>query len=159
MMIPTDHFRASKIRFSQHQILLNFWPQLNRFELAAHRKDGLATVVMMIPFDPNLVATPGCLETMLLEAADKRLAHILPHVEQFRNSVAEADWKISRTDKMRFRSLLAASHKKPHISVSYAVHASEQIVDLSHGSLATMIEFLEKFGQWLNEERIKKFGL
>jgi hypothetical protein len=128
------------------------------FELAAKDKNSIATVVMMIPFDPQGNPLPGCLESVLYDAAHPRVANIRHYVDEFRDRVAESDWKASRHDKMRFRSLIAASYEDPHLSVSYAVHTSKEIVDLGHGSLAGIIQFLAGFEVWLTQERSRIFG-
>jgi len=150
---PDKSFKEIRKQIQEASNVVDVGVPSEPFELATKGTSGVATVVMMIPFDLDRNPLPGCLESVLYDAAHARVANLCPCVDEFRDRVAESHWNASRHDKMRFRSLIAACCEDPHLSVCYAVHTSREIVDLSHSSLTGIIQFLEKFDAWLKQER------
>jgi hypothetical protein len=118
----------------------------HRLQVARHTADGLAVVVMMLPYTIAGGATRGSLETLLLRSVNDGNPVIAGCVDVYRGCIPAAGRTKNQDDKFRLRCFLTALWvDDPNISLQYAISPAKHLIDLSHESFNEVAAFLQGF--------------
>ena len=115
--------------------------------VARRDREGLAVVVMMIPYEAG-IPVRGCLETLLLRSLDDGQPRVKACVDGYRDCLGGARTR-NQEDKLRLRCFVAAMHPEdPNLSLSFVVSPSKGIIDLNHRSFDEIYRFLAGFSNF-----------
>ena len=117
-----------------------------RLQVAKHTADGLAVVVMMLPYTSGGGATRGSLETLLLKSVNDSYPAIGTCIDTYRGCIPAKGRTNNQEDKFRLRCFLTALWvDEPNISLQYAVSPSKELIDLNHECFNEVAAFLRGF--------------
>jgi hypothetical protein len=112
-----------------------------------------AVVVLMLPY-PNVGAdSHGCLETLLLPAAERNLPNQQACVRIYRECVVGCggQWSKTASSKMHLRCLLSAScPEDPNISLRHALRPERNLIPLTDPIFDPVASILIHFGTWMS---------
>lgn len=113
-----------------------------RLQVARNGPQGVAVVVMMLPYTVAAGPTRGSLDTLLLTSVDDNNAAIGACINAYRACIP-GDRKKNEEDKFRLRCFLAALYPEdPNISLQYALLPSRNLIDLNHVCFNEISDFL-----------------
>jgi uncharacterized protein DUF3226 len=116
--------------------------QIKRFD---HTPDGLAVVVLMIPFTVAGGETRGSLDTLLLRPIEENNAEVAACVGTFLACVNRPRTK-NEVDKFRLRCSVAALYPQdPNCAIQYVLSPDKNLVPLTHSCFEEIVAFLKGF--------------
>ncbi len=88
----------------------------------------------------------GALETLCLQAAAKANPGAMKCVEEFFNCAKISDWTKTKQDKMKLRSLIAASYRKnPDLSLASLWKKNPDLIPLTDTAFDPIAKILLNF--------------
>lgn len=110
---------------------------------ARREQNGLAVVVMMIPFEDG-IAHKGCLETLLLKSIEGHEA-VRACIDAYSTCLGAGRTR-NQEDKLQMRCFVTAKYPEdPNLSLSHALSPSKGIIDLGHKCFDEIYAFLREF--------------
>jgi hypothetical protein len=121
----------------------------NPFE-KLQRPDTPYIVVVMLPFPRIGASSHGCLESMLLQAAEPTLPAQKGCLDAFSVCVGSDGWNVTSRDKMRLRCLMSASFRDdPNAGLQYSLKPERGLIPLTHPHFDELADFLTNLDNWL----------
>ncbi|MFI5089554.1 MAG: DUF3226 domain-containing protein [Terriglobales bacterium] len=126
------------------------WPHPNRPFDKAHRPGTPHIVIVMLPFPRIGANSHGCLESMLLQAAEPTLAAQTACLNTYSDCIGIGGWNITARDKMRLRCLMSASFPEdPNAGIQYSLKPERGLIPLTHGYFDELVDLLNNFDAWM----------
>jgi hypothetical protein len=121
----------------------------NPFE-RIRRPDTPYIAVIMLPFPKITASSHGCLESMLLQAAEPTLAAQTECLNAFCDCVGSDEWNVTARDKMRLRCLMSASFRDdPNAGLQYSLKPERGLIPLTHAYFDEVADLLTNLDAWL----------
>ncbi|MGO9863155.1 MAG: DUF3226 domain-containing protein [Terriglobales bacterium] len=131
------------------------WPHPNaQLEKAriekGHKPETPYIVIIMLPFPKIGASSHGCLESMLLQAAEPTLAVQTNCLNGYCGCIGTGDWSITARDKMRLQCLMSASFPEdPNAGVQYSLKPERGLIPLTHPYFNELGDLLTNFDVWM----------
>jgi hypothetical protein len=131
------------------------WPRPNNPLEKAHRADAPHIVIIMLPFPRIGAGSHGCLESMLLQAAEPTLAVQTACLDAYCVCIGTGDWNVTARDKMRLRCLTSASFREdPNAGLQYSLKPERGLIPLTHPSFDELADLLTNFDAWMSSPHV-----
>ncbi len=131
------------------------WARPNNPLEKAQRPDTPQVVIIMLPF-PRIGATShGCLESMLLQAAEPTLAAQTACLDTYCDCIGTGAWSMTARDKMRLRCLMSASFQNdPNAGIPYCLRQERGLIPLTHPYFDEFADLLTNFDAWIASRHV-----
>ncbi len=107
-------------------------------------------VIIMLPFPRIGASSHGCLESMLLQAAEPTLPAQTTCLNAYCNCIGTGAWNLTARDKMRLQCLMSASFPDdPNTGVQYSLIPERGLIPLTHAYFDEMADLLTNFDEWM----------
>jgi len=146
---PDDNFKIVKGQIPTG------WPHPNNpLEKARIVKGGKPEspyiVIVMLPFPKIGASSHGCLESMLLQAAEPNLPAQKDCLDTYCICTGSDKWNITARDKMRLRCLMSASFgEDPNAGIQYSLKPERNLIPLKHPYFNELADLLDNFDAWV----------
>lgn len=142
---PDDSFRNVRGQIPDE------WAHPNRPQEKAYRPDTPYMVIIMLPSPKIGASGHGCLESMLLQAAEPTLAAQTACLNAYCGCIGVGGWNITARDKMRLQCLMSASFPEdPNTGVQYSLKPERGLIPLTHVYFDEMADLLTNFDAWMS---------
>lgn len=107
-------------------------------------------VIIMLPFPRIGASSHGCLESMLLQAAEPTLVPQTSCLETYCACIGTGAWSMTARDKMRLRCLMSASFPEdPNAGLRYSLRPERGLIPLGHAYFDEFADLLTNFDAWM----------
>lgn len=131
------------------------WGHPNQPLEKAQRPDTPFIVIIMFPFPRIGASSHGCLESMLLQAAQPTLAAQTACLETFCACIGTTAWNITARDKMRLQCLMSASFPEdPNAGIQYSLRPDRGLIPLTHAYFNELADLLTNFDTWMSSNHV-----
>jgi hypothetical protein len=126
------------------------WPRPNNPLERARRNGAPNVVILMIPYPRIGDSSHGCLESMLLQAAEAQLVAQVDCLNAYCDCIGTNQWTRTSRDKMRLRCLVSASYPEdPNAGLQYSLKPDRNLIPLTHSYFDDMEFLLRHFDDWM----------
>ena len=126
----------------------------NPFE-KAQRPETPNIVIVMLPFPRIGASSHGCLESMLLQAAEPVLAAQTACLNTYCTCIGSNGWNITARDKMRLRCLMSASYRDdPNAGIQYSLKPERGLIPLTNPYFNELADLLTNLDNWLQSGHV-----
>lgn len=131
------------------------WAHPNKPLEKAHRPNTPHIVIIMLPFPKIGASSHGCLESMLLQAAEPTLADQTACLDTYCDCIETGLWSMTARDKMRLRCLMSASFPEdPNAGLPYSLKPERGLIPLTHAYFDELADLLTNFDAWMASRQI-----
>jgi hypothetical protein len=159
LLIVGDNDETPDANFKniQKQIGKAKLPQPNNPLVRAARGDlPFSLAVLMLPYPRIGADSHGCLESLLLPAAERHLPNQTNCLVTYCDCISSCagNWNRTAKDKMRLRCLLSGSHEAdPNIGLRYALNPNRDLIPLDDQIFDEIELLLRSFAAWMGSTK------
>jgi hypothetical protein len=146
---PDESFRSVRNQIPDE------WAHPNNPLEKAQRPGTPRIVVAMVPFPTIGASSHGCLESMLLQAAEPTLPQQTACLNAYCDCIGVDNWNRTARDKMRLRCLMSASYPDdPNAGTPYSLKPDRGLIPLSHVYFDELAGLLSNFDAWMDSNHV-----
>lgn len=111
--------------------------------------------ILMLPLPRISNSSHGCLESMLLQAAEPNLRTQTACLDAYCDCIGVRGWRRTDHDKMRLRCLMSASYSDdPNAGIQHCLKPDRNLIPLTHEYFNEVAHLLSNFGAWMSSNHV-----
>jgi hypothetical protein len=156
IIVAADNDETPNVSFQNvRRQIPDDWAHPNNPLEKAQRPGTPYIAVIMLPFPRIGASSHGCLESMLLQAAEPNLTAQTTCLDTYCDCIGTGGWNITARDKMRLRCLTSASFPEdPNAGIQYSLKPERNLIPLTHIYFDELADLLTNFDAWMASNHI-----